>query len=723
MPSTTTNAEEAPTDSPSNIEISQEMEDEAEDNDNMLTCKYYLADHLPTPTGTIAKLFAADSIDTQIKQANKLAKFLQGKNDNHADPDLLNINTNKTSFLVAVPDSIRKVRLIYGTGTGCGLYDIGENPMEDSILTLHGEYEHGAAFPSTLVLPLQTIHHQKIPYPTDDQIIAANSQKQKQFWYKKSQIAAIKCTTTPMVAFPCFLAYDAFEMDIDAMEIWERLQTLDEDTKDQFTYAIGPINRFLKATTTRVNVGEDTVQLKPSIFINGPNRTTTKWTKQRLNQLFPNLLQAPKTEETLVNNNQHQQQWTPATIAAMFQQFQSQNNHEEKKEEKEETTKDLTLGLSTSAYKKLLIMMGLSEQQTDEISILWTSMNEKNMQKYDKLALVRQTLNDNVFWKEAKVQPIHQHLLMVVQRSFEGDAAPSSSLTANAKGLTVFAFASLSDADVDTHNELAEALAAATTTTVKDITSIKTKATTPTSFEDLLKRIKRFGNFLYAIFGCSSPLFMQLEDVVGDLEEYQDMARSSMSRQTMASMLWIIHLQARRYSAGLMMGINALLPEFVTMCNHIKTKMPIQHGDVPQALIIPQYKPTGPSNPKKNNYDSNNTTNQENTNKKPKVEIEDKDHWKIIHHDKTYHPKIKAAMAPFLKWYKLPMIKQMCHVSRCSVNDLFPTRPNICLKSQLWGKCYNHCTFEHTLVDDKEATKVVTLLEKVIKDPKLAKVN
>ena len=68
------------------------------------------------------------------------------------------------------------------------------------------------------------------------------------------------------------------------------------------------------------------------------------------------------------------------------------------------------------------------------------------------------------------------------------------------------------------------------------------------------------------------------------------------------------------------------------------------------------------------------------------------------------------------------MIKQMCHVSRCSVNDLFPTRPKICLKSQLFGKCYNHCNFEHTLVDDKEATKVVTLLEKVIKDPKLAKV-
>jgi len=193
----------------------------------------------------------------------------------------------------------------------------------------------------------------------------------------------------------------------------------------------------------------------------------------------------------------------------------------------------------------------------------------------------------------------------------------------------------------------------------------------------------------------------------------------------MASILWIIHLQARRYSAGLMMGNNALLPEFVTMCNHIKTKMPILHGDVPQALlVIPNPKPSNSGNHKKHNYDSNNDNSKEEQNKKAKTNVElDKDHYKVVYHDKEYHPKIKAAMAPFLRWYKLPMIKHLCHISRCNVNDLFPTRPKICLKAQLWGRCYKHCNFEHVLVDDKEATKVVTLLEKVIKDPKLAKVN
>ena len=100
---TTNNTEEAPANTTSNVALSQE---------HKVACKYYLDDSLPVPKGNTAKLFAVESKETQIKQANKIAKSLQGKNDNHADPDLLNINTSKISFLIAVPDSIRKTHLV-----------------------------------------------------------------------------------------------------------------------------------------------------------------------------------------------------------------------------------------------------------------------------------------------------------------------------------------------------------------------------------------------------------------------------------------------------------------------------------------------------------------------------------------------------------------------------------------------------------------------------------
>jgi uncharacterized membrane protein len=51
---------------------------------------------------------------------------------------------------------------------------------------------------------------------------------------------------------------------------------------------------------------------------------------------------------------------------------------------------------------------------------------------------------------------------MVVQHIFEGEAAPSSSIIANAKGLTIFAFAHMTNMDINQCNELDEALASAT---------------------------------------------------------------------------------------------------------------------------------------------------------------------------------------------------------------------------------------------------------------------
>ena len=102
-----------------------------------------------------------------------------------------------------------------------------------------------------------------------------------------------------MVAFPRFLAYDAFEQDLNAIDIWERLQTLDYKLKDLMTHSLGAINIFLKAMATKVNMGEDTVQLKTSTFINSPTPTTTEWTKQHMQQLFSSLHSTANTQKVL----------------------------------------------------------------------------------------------------------------------------------------------------------------------------------------------------------------------------------------------------------------------------------------------------------------------------------------------------------------------------------------------------------------------------------------
>jgi hypothetical protein len=143
--------------------------------------------------------------------------------------------------------------------------------------------------------------------------------------------------------------------------------------------------------------------------------------------------------------------------------------------------------------------------------------------------------------------------------------------------------------EVDNLNEYEQALALATATTMSDVKANKTKASAPTTHAGgLLKVVRRFGNLIFAIFGEDSPLFIQIDGIVEDLENFEDTAQANLSRQSIASILWILHLQSGHFAAGLMVGNQAILAEFQHMRNNIHMKLPIQHGDVPRELYVPQ---------------------------------------------------------------------------------------------------------------------------------------
>jgi hypothetical protein len=357
------------------------------------------------------------------------------------------------------------------------------------------------------------------------------------------------------------------------------------------------------------------------------------------------------------------------------------------------------------------------------LSPMWKNLYHKKHQKSDKIAIVRQQIQSNVMWKEARVHSLHSLLNMVITRSFEGTAGPTSSLTANASGFTIFAFPCMSEIDVDSHNDYAEALDTATSTTVQDVTTTKTKASIPTSFDNMLKRIKRFANFTFAIFGNISPLFLQLEDIINDLDDYFPVARDQMTRQTMASILWIIHQQSRHFAAGLMTGDEAILPQFTNMCNFIRMKWAINDGSVPIQMYTESKKEQ--SDPKKKKalpqpflpdkrYKPNPHQNP-NPNHNPDLDY-------TIIKRKCYHPKIKQAMAAFSNWPKKPMIRSLCRTARCSEYDLFPNQPRLCMKAQLYGQCYVHCTLDHEKISDEQADKIIKKLQPALANPHNVKV-
>ena len=304
---------------------------------------------------------------------------------------------------------------------------------------------------------------------------------------------------------------------------------------------------------------------------------------------------------------------------------------------------------------------------------------------------------------------------MVVNRAWEGETTMSS-LTSAAKGLTPFAVPCLSEADVTSQNDMAEALDAASSTTVKDHSSLKLVASAPKSFDGLVKRIKRFGNLLYAVFGECSSLFMQLEDMITALDAYGEYARSTMSHQTIASILWITHIQARHYAAGAMKGDKALKAEFTTMMNAIITKAPVLHMDTPPKLFQDEpkqsqkrHEPPTQDNPAPNQY------------KKQKGE-DQKDRFQLVERN-VMHTKMKHAMSPILNLPRIPNMGKICRAARANVGDLFPHHKDICVRSQILGKCFVTCVHKHIKLEDNDIEHAIKILAPVLSNTSLLKVN
>ena len=74
-------------------------------------------------------------------------------------------------------------------------------------------------------------------------------------------------------------------------------------------------------------------------------------------------------------------------------------------------------------------------------------------------------------------------------------------------------------------------------------------------------------------------------------------------------------------------------------------------------------------------------------------------------------------MKAFSSHQKLPRIKAMCEVCNIRQEDIFPKRKDLCIKSALFGTCFDSCTFKHEAVSDEEARKAIETLQPVTNNP------
>ena len=701
-----------------------QQDDDQKSSEGSVPENHFWNGESPTRDGTLATIFTQRENRATATAHEDMVEFLSTKLDENKS-NKLQFNNDLIPFIAAVPNSIRKVRLVYGIGSSIGLTGIHDNELEDQILVLSGEYEAGVAFPSVLQFPPTALTPITLKVPSFEQFgteLRKGNTNAK--WFKYADLTTE--ANLPMLApIPAIYCSDGFDGDIDAADLFERLTAIQESRERKLNRSLHLLRSFLTAVVVNYNKKDPTIFAPITTFMTQASPLLNKWKKQRMLTLFPALNETATTHTPPTTNTtpdpprrteSENKEWSPEAFLKAFAALKTDATKNNEDPNKDQPTKE-TLGMGTFAYHLLLDLCGLTPSNADEILPLWKQLAEKNLSKSDKTTFVRRAIEDRIKWSESKVLPLNTILTMVVTRAWEGETTLSS-LTSAAKGLTPFAVPCLSESEVTSQNDQADALEAASNTTVKDHSSLKLIASAPTSFDGLVKRIKRFGNLIFAIFGENSALFMQLEDMISALDTYGEYARTTMSHQTIASILWITHLQARHYSAGAMKGQKALKAEFTNMMNAIMTKAPVLHMDTPPTLYTddsnknthkraasPQLYPQNQPPPDKKLKPNNNN-----------------DRYQLVERN-VMNPKMKNAMAPILSLPRIPNMGKICRAARANAGDLFPNHKDICIRSQILGKCFASCTHKHIKLSDRDVETAIKILESVNANTSLVKVN
>ena len=110
--------------------------------------------------------------------------------------------------------------------------------------------------------------------------------------------------------------------------------------------------------------------------------------------------------------------------------------------------------------------------------------------------------------------------------------------------------------------------------TPSDLKSSKQKlvATVPTDGNKWKMMLLRFTNLLFVLFKGECPLYLKMLDIAKALRKYPADVIDKVPMHAKASILWIIHLQARHFAQGKMNPANPskmCLPSFQLMFNQI----------------------------------------------------------------------------------------------------------------------------------------------------------
>ena len=399
--------------------------------------------------GTVASAFKNISLEDHRSMAAQLYSFL-------ADPaaNLMQLNADKRlmTALLAIPHT-RLVKVVYGIGFGAS--EIGTfSPLDKKLLALFGEGGGTLGTPQVLVLEESARTKQDVIALNDETFQHTLQEKGRN--YPVPLAYAVNITTPPvsimqLVPIPAHLVLDGFASDLDAAEVYERIQAA--TVQDE---VLAHAAAFLRAVLLKFRATHKTPFTSQATFMTMSSKEARTWATSRFSELFPGA--------TTPGQQEHPDQtaW-PLLVAQLAAHQQSATNAGTGNTE-ENIMSEYELRLT---YKLCGFPPG--ESSLEHLPQWFRDVSDKKLTEHAKNMIITNAINTMIRYEDAEVPITPALLKMIRKRDWTGQDTGKYPAYANAtKGLSPFALIDLSDDDVATMMTEYEALDQATSTTAAE---------------------------------------------------------------------------------------------------------------------------------------------------------------------------------------------------------------------------------------------------------------
>ncbi len=696
---------------------------------------FHTAGQLPAPEGDIAKAMDATPKDVQRDKAEDLFNFLLQPN-----ADLRELNHDNTHVfigLVSVPKT-HKVRVVYAPAVGTA--GIGrQSAISGKLLVLHGEGNQLLGPPSVMVFDSDIVTSAPTTDPGDahvDQVFRSGTHAVERS-IGAARDHAGRSNVLRFVPIPAYFVYDGFNDDLHAAVVYERLR----EAQSQSLWKDHALTFLRSCMVGNWRNNDPKPFLDIGFFRDTPHREAKIWAATRTQNLFPQIMtpaalgggfgatpQVPTAPVQLQHgpggaNGSVVSLSTDALKEILTSATATRRTGEEKKDSDDGDFK-------VSEHEKELMRKLCGLPAGSEAFPHWfKAIHAQHVSDNDKANIIAKLIRSTFIYEDAEV-PLYADLLKGVRtRNWTAqDMGLIASFENAAKGISPFAMFDFTSEDIAVMGSEATDLEKATVVTTSDLKSArkKLKAVVPKDGQALLLTLKRFGNFLFALFTSESPLFKELAKIIKAFKKITLNARINLPHHVRATIMWIILLQSRVFAEGDMLAradsddVEGCLGEFINLKNAIMAKSlaGLNHEDMPDQLRYEQGRTdtdggAGKRTRGKSEQGVNPGVTPDDPPTKTPRQTPARNGYNKEFVDGTMVPALAAAGNPTLH-----EVCQFCGVTRENLMPDFNCRTD-CIKFALTGKCEygNKCRFHHLTVNKKQEGAVRTKLKRFLDNP------